>query len=228
MNDTRTNRATTIALAAAVSVAIGSIGGAAAAVKLITGKQIKDSSLTSADIKNGSLLRKDFKAGQVPAGPAGPTGSSGPAGAAGTAGAAGAKGDIGPSKATGVVHDGAGPNLTTTDTAFATISNLEAGSYLLMGHINLFSTDASTSEIAGCRLRVNGGTQLIHNEAMVGGDGATHGSQDASLSLHATETFAATSTVTMTCSKAAATPAMGTNGIILTAIRLGSETHTAF
>ena len=38
------------------------------AKRLITGKQVKDSSLTTKDIKNASLLSKDFKAGQIPPG----------------------------------------------------------------------------------------------------------------------------------------------------------------
>lgn len=61
------------------------------AVKLITGKQIKNNSiasgdvknesLTGGDVKNGSLLSQDFGAGQLPAGPQGPQGDRGPAGA---------------------------------------------------------------------------------------------------------------------------------------------------
>ena len=214
-----------MAIAAAVSVAIGSIGGATAAVKLITGKQIKDGTIGSVDVKDGSLLKNDFKAGQLPAGPAGPSGATGPGGAAGVAGAVG---PAGPSKGTTVSHDGSGPALTTTDVALATVSNLEAGAYLILGHINLFSTDASTSDIAGCRLRVNGGAALAHNEAMIGGDGASKGAMDASLSLHITTPLTAGSTVTMTCSKAGATPVMGTNGIALTAVLLGSQTNTVF
>jgi hypothetical protein len=47
------------------------------AKRLITGKQVKDSSLTTKDIKNASLLSKDFKAGQLLAGPKGSTGPKG-------------------------------------------------------------------------------------------------------------------------------------------------------
>ena len=47
------------------------------AKRLITGKQVKDSSLTTKDIKNASLLSKDFKAGQLRAGTNGPTGPKG-------------------------------------------------------------------------------------------------------------------------------------------------------
>jgi hypothetical protein len=65
-------------------------GSAAAASKLITGKQIanasitgvdvKNESLLSADIRDGALLAKDFKPGQLPAGPPGQTGPQGPIG----------------------------------------------------------------------------------------------------------------------------------------------------
>ncbi len=60
------------------------LGGSAFAAKsLISGSEIKNSSLTSADIKDGSLLAKDFKKGQLPAGPKGDAGVSGPAGSPG-------------------------------------------------------------------------------------------------------------------------------------------------
>ncbi len=54
--------------------------GTATAAKLITGKQIKNSSITSTDVRNGSLLRKDFKSAQLPRGPQGLPGASGRAG----------------------------------------------------------------------------------------------------------------------------------------------------
>jgi hypothetical protein len=82
-------------------------GGAYAAGQLITGKDVKNSSLTGADIKNssltgsdvkdGSLTAKDLKAGTLTSGPAGAAGPAGPAGPAGAKGAAGAKGDRGDS-----------------------------------------------------------------------------------------------------------------------------------
>lgn len=54
--------------------------GTATAAGLITGKQIKNSSITTKDIKNKSLLKKDFKSGQLPAGPKGLAGQNGRAG----------------------------------------------------------------------------------------------------------------------------------------------------
>ena len=56
-------------------------GGAAGAARLITGAQIKNSSITGVDIKNKSLRPADFKGSVAgPAGPAGPAGAPGPAG----------------------------------------------------------------------------------------------------------------------------------------------------
>ena len=78
----------------AIFFAVGGPSFAADAVshaaRLITGKQIKDSSITTKDIKNGSLLNADFKAGQLPSGPRGPAGGQGPKGETGQ------KGDTGP------------------------------------------------------------------------------------------------------------------------------------
>jgi hypothetical protein len=65
------------------------------AARLVTGKQIKDSSITTKDVKNGSLLKADFKPGQLPSGAQGPkgdTGTSGQDGAPGQNGADGADG----------------------------------------------------------------------------------------------------------------------------------------
>jgi hypothetical protein len=104
----------------ALFVALGGTSFAAATV--ITGKNVKDSSLTGADVKNssltggdvknssltgsdiraeainsddvanGSLLAQDFGSGQLPAGPQGPKGDTGAAGQAGAPGADGQDG----------------------------------------------------------------------------------------------------------------------------------------
>jgi hypothetical protein len=66
---------------AALGVAVASTSivteTAAGAVDMITGKNVKNSSLTGKDVKNGSLLAIDFKAGQLPSGPQGPKGDKG-------------------------------------------------------------------------------------------------------------------------------------------------------
>ena len=54
--------------------------GSATAARLITGKQIKNSSITSTDVRNGSLLRRDFRSGQLPRGAQGLPGVAGRAG----------------------------------------------------------------------------------------------------------------------------------------------------
>jgi hypothetical protein len=59
-------------------------GAVSHAARLITGKQVKDSSITTKDIKNRSLLAQDFKAGQLPSGPQGPKGDQGLKGDPGT------------------------------------------------------------------------------------------------------------------------------------------------
>lgn len=79
----------TIVIAGALVVASATSGATAALV--ITGKQIKDSSITTKDIKNGSLTTKDLKSSSVTSlrgatGPAGAPGAAGPAGAAGISG----------------------------------------------------------------------------------------------------------------------------------------------
>lgn len=60
-----------------------STGGAYAASKLITGKQIKNGTITAADIKRQSLTASRFKPGQLPAGPRGRRGRRGPIGLTG-------------------------------------------------------------------------------------------------------------------------------------------------
>jgi hypothetical protein len=60
-----------------------STGGAYAASKLITGKQIKNGTITAADVKRQSLTASRFKPGQLPAGPRGLRGLRGLRGPAG-------------------------------------------------------------------------------------------------------------------------------------------------
>ena len=89
-------------VAAALVVGSTATAGADAAVALITGKQIKNSSVTGADVRDGSLTKVDFS-GTIagPRGPAGPEGPEGPQGPEGPAGAKGATGSVGPQGAAG-------------------------------------------------------------------------------------------------------------------------------
>lgn len=93
----------------AVFVALGGSSYAAIMVtgknvkdSTLTGKDVKNSSLTGVDVRNGSLLASDFRAGQLPAGAKGDTGAQGPQG---EAGAAGPKGDQGEAGAAGPKGD---------------------------------------------------------------------------------------------------------------------------
>jgi hypothetical protein len=90
----------------ALFVALG--GTSLAAATVITGKNVKNSSLTGADVKNSSLTGGDVKNksltpsdfnGSV-TGPQGPQGAAGPQGPQGAAGPQGPKGDTGPAGAT--------------------------------------------------------------------------------------------------------------------------------
>ena len=89
------------------------LGGTSYAAVVVTGKQVKNSSLTGVDVKNesltgadikkltgkdvtdGSLAAADFGAGQLPAGPQGPAGPPGAKGETGATGPAGPKGQDG-------------------------------------------------------------------------------------------------------------------------------------
>lgn len=77
----------------------------------LTGKDIKNSSLTTSDVKNRSLRAADFKAGQLPAGAPGPAGANGRDGSAGTARA------YGQVSGAGVLDPAVRKNATVTKTS---------------------------------------------------------------------------------------------------------------
>lgn len=90
----RIRPATAIALVALFA----SLTGTAAAITVITGKNVKDGSLTGKDVKNGSLTSADLSRGTVTKGargPAGPEGPAGPKGDPGSRGPQGAQGEAG-------------------------------------------------------------------------------------------------------------------------------------
>jgi hypothetical protein len=98
---------------AVIAIVLACAGGASAASKLITGKDIKNSSVTGADIRNGSIGNADIEEGSIGtsrlalslqdaidrAGTPGPQGAAGPQGPAGPQGR---KGDPGPSATSGL------------------------------------------------------------------------------------------------------------------------------
>jgi len=85
-----TPRTALVVLVAAIAL-MATAGAGATAALMITGKQIKDSSVTSQDIKNNSLKVKDLSA-RAQAKLKGRTGATGAAGARGPAGPAGTSG----------------------------------------------------------------------------------------------------------------------------------------
>jgi hypothetical protein len=105
-------------------------GSAAAATKLITGKQIKNNSISSADIKDRSLLRRDFKRGQLVRGPVGPQGVQG---------AQGQQGPQGPPGFSDAFNQGlfqGGPGL-----------QLAAGSWWVEAQVDLSNTTGTSTDV---------------------------------------------------------------------------------
>jgi hypothetical protein len=92
------------------------LGGSSYAAIMVTGKNVKDSSLTGndlknnsvtgADVKDGSLLAGDFKPGQLVAGAQGPQGDRG---AQGERGLQGGQGPAGPPGVPGLKGDAGEP-----------------------------------------------------------------------------------------------------------------------
>jgi hypothetical protein len=129
--------------------------GSATAATLITGAQVKDSSLTGRDIRDGSLSARDLRKGTLRAGSSGPRGPQGPQGAEGRQGPAGPQGADGPAGPSGATGE-AGPrgprgasgtsyafevgdnDLITIDSAdpddptnIAAVDNFPAGKYVM-------------------------------------------------------------------------------------------------
>ncbi len=107
----------TPAMVVALIALSSSLASGAAAVNLLTGKDIANKSITGKDLKRNSVTGKhvkdrslgarDFKSGRLPmgqigpVGPAGPDGPAGPQGPEGPAGPRGETGPAGPAGATG-------------------------------------------------------------------------------------------------------------------------------
>lgn len=217
-------------VAAAVSLAIGAIGGATAA-GLITGKQIKDSSVTGADVKDGSLTKVDFKKGTLVAGPTGDRGPAGPAGPAGAAGKDGAAGTNASITAETKYKDGnVSAPLTTTQTALATV-DVQPGAYLLLARANFTGAvpGVNAANIVNCHIKL--GDVDLHGDTAINDENGSKASLTASISLHATQTVAAAAAASFTCAKGVlGSQPDGTvtaSAVTLTAVKIGSEKHTA-
>jgi hypothetical protein len=173
------------------------------AARLITGKQIKDSSITTKDVKNGSLLKADFKAGQLPAG------AQGAQGARGDTGSQGLKGDTGPPGQDG--QDGGqgarGPSdgyisrnntggssmVGTTPGTVGTLS-LPAGSYIVTANTRDQNGSTTTDVDMTCTLTVGSSTD-VKNFAL----GHTATDNYALVPLTTGATLAASGSATVSC-----------------------------
>ena len=141
-------------------------GGSATAATLVSGKQIKNSSVTGADIKRGSIPPEDLsaRARQVlrgtpgPAGATGAPGPAGPAGPEGPAGPAGAAGATGPAGISRALNAKATNVQVKSDEGDKKVVEvvLPAGRWVIDGNIQ-FET-AGTGD--GCTLQAAGGGVL--------------------------------------------------------------------
>jgi hypothetical protein len=167
---------------------------AKSAARLITGKQVRDSSLTTKDVKDRSLLKNDFKPGQLPAGgsgapgptgptgPSGPTGPAGPSGPKGETGLQGGQGIPGQPGATGPTFGRSGNPAAGCDpssTAFVDCASTgsvtlpAAGRILLVGAGGWDSNGNAPPNAGSCRLRVDD-TTTVGQDHGFGEATATH------------------------------------------------------
>jgi hypothetical protein len=99
------------------------------------------------------------------------------------------------------------------------LSGLASGSYVIQSKVSLFQT-TSTTGLVNCNLDAGGANDRA--EAML------VNVSDLQLTNHLTVTFASTGSATLSCLKESAGQTVGTNAARVTAIRVGSETSTAF
>lgn len=178
------------------------LGGTAFAATLITGKQVKNSSLTGADVKNSSLTGADVKNGSLTKSdikggiPAGKTGSAGSPGAPGAPGAPGSKGDRGPSDAFHAFSNTivTSPSATTGYFTVLTLPALPPGSYAITGSVSVENDNAAT-QMAICRITVGTRTASARIGLGLNADSNDFGSGTVQIAT----TLAAPTPVTMEC-----------------------------
>jgi len=140
-----------VAIASAISVGVVAVGPADAA-RMISGTQIRNSSVTGADIKNKSLTASDFNGSLV-----GRQGAPGTPGAAGTPGPAGTIAGtieaIGPVVPTGATGTGANVQSSKAECPPGTV--VTGGGY--HGGVRTFIADATMSGNGYFVIAVNNG-----------------------------------------------------------------------
>ncbi len=188
------------------------LGGTATAAKLITGAQIRNSSLTGADVRNSSLTGADVRNGSLGAadlssaarsalrGAAGPAGAAGPTGPAGPTGATGVPGPQGPQGPAGVVNALAvaadAHVVTGSGTRTVLTKTLPEGRYVVQAKLS--ASSAGTAEVS-CSLRRTAGFLTIDSTKL---DPPAVGDATPLSLLGTVETGAGGSAVTLLCFEA--------------------------
>lgn len=115
-----------------LTIVVTSAVSATAAGVLITGKNVKNSSLTGVDVKNSSLSGADIKSGSIQPGDLAPgVGAAGAQGPAGATGPTGPQGAAGSARAYGEVSRGALAFVAARTKGFSSVTRPATGQYCL-------------------------------------------------------------------------------------------------
>ena len=133
-----------------------------------------------------------------------------------------------------VNHDGnVATALTTTQTALGSI-NLQPGAYLLLAHATFAGGvpgAINAANLVNCHVKL--GDVDLHGDTAINDENGSKAALTASISLHATQTLTAAGAATFTCAKGQLGGPGQVDGTVtasavsFTAVKLGSETHTA-
>ena len=153
---------------------VAAMGGTATAANLVTGQDVKNSSLTGKDVKNGSLsasdlsksARKSLKGSGGGGGPAGPAGPAGPQGPAGEAGPKGDAGPAGPAVLPSARFESLASENLAADVEETLVTEAPpAGQYVINAKLNLFTIGTGVGE---CTL-IRGNTTIDTAQINPGG-----------------------------------------------------------
>jgi hypothetical protein len=151
----------------------------------------------------------------------GPKGDRGPQGLQGPTGPKGDQGPTGPSNAFAAVRD-TGPTVSSTSaTAVATLSNLPAGSYVIVAKTEVHS-DTNTDVL--CTLTA--GSDTDKSNAFVGPSGGAGSAFVQMLPMELVHAFSSTGQAQLTCSRDLASNVTVTNTKII-ATQVGAATSSA-
>lgn len=216
-------------LVALVALVFASAGTATAA-KLLTGKNIANSSLTGADVKNGSLGTADLssaaksalKGATGPAGPAGPAGAAGAQGLQGPKGDKGDQGDVGPSNAFEFKRASAGGFADDSIQTIATTQDVPAGAYLVTVKFGAYLSSAGSPATGTCSLVAGAAGTMDTQDLFIGSEGGTH-----TVALSGVRTLADASTFKIRCQVNTNAVNWNTSDIKIEALQVGAASSTA-